>query len=217
MKKEATVHHISTDKPSLLVKLKMFGGDRFNYSKVVLPIQDEEEYQHLYVTDDSEIKVGDKFLWFLNGTFRVMVHVDDAAFTGDGKKIIATTDPDVNRCSICKKQEGVVYQYQTHNCAAVPQIQQSFIEAWCKKPVDKVLVEYTSTEIGEFDGVIAYDWDCIPKLTANNELIIHMIEEKLYTREEMWRCVAQSHMARKNMKNPFDEIPEWFDNWIKEN
>ena len=49
------IHLIPTDKPSRLVKLKMFGKDKLHLCKVVLPIENEEQYQNIYITSDEEI------------------------------------------------------------------------------------------------------------------------------------------------------------------
>jgi hypothetical protein len=47
---------IPTDKPSRLVK---FFTNKFHLCKEILPIQDEEQYQIIYITSDEEIKLND--------------------------------------------------------------------------------------------------------------------------------------------------------------
>ena len=47
------IHVLPTDKPSRLVK---FFTKRFHLCKEILPIQDEEQYQNIYITSDEEIK-----------------------------------------------------------------------------------------------------------------------------------------------------------------
>jgi hypothetical protein len=47
---------IETDKPSRLVK---FFTNKYHLCKEVLPIQDEEQYQNIYITNDAVIKDGD--------------------------------------------------------------------------------------------------------------------------------------------------------------
>jgi len=50
------IHILPTDKPSRLVK---FFTNKFHLCKEILPIQDEEQYQNIYITSDEEIKEGD--------------------------------------------------------------------------------------------------------------------------------------------------------------
>lgn len=206
MKKEATVVMLPTDK-------KVEQDSICLHSKFGLGVHSSSECsydgsirQELYITDDSEIKEGDyaydkqtesiykvgkfssKAGHYAHSIIPLKSDVEEGkTYTYVGKrysqyslKIIATTNFELmvqGSTPDSAKEWKKIFE--------LPQIPQSFIESYCKNPIDKVLVEYTSTEIGEFDGVIAYDWDCIPKLTSNNEIIISKIEEKLYTREEV--------------------------------
>ncbi len=216
MKKEARVILLPTDKAQSAIILdnatEMLSWSDMYFTQEDLKYANRKSY-HLYIVDDSEIKEGD---WYYNSFVKEVwkcggdiISLSQANELTNGErgcfKVIATTN---TQLSTKTEQAGDNAWHQQ-----LPQLQQSFIEEWCKNPVDKVEVEYeealgaSNFPLGVFDL----------KLTSNNELIIHPIEEKLYTREEMWKCVAQSHIARGGMKNPFDEIPEWFDSWIKEN
>jgi hypothetical protein len=93
------IHILPTDKPSRLVKLKMFGKDKYHLCKDILPIQDEEQYHHLYITFDEEIKEGDYvYDIFKNAcpvirqlkTEEEVLGVQETEF-----KIILTTDQDL--------------------------------------------------------------------------------------------------------------------------
>jgi len=53
------IHVLPTDKPSRLAKLKLFGKDKYNLSKEILPIQDEEQYQNIYITSTDKPNEGD--------------------------------------------------------------------------------------------------------------------------------------------------------------
>jgi hypothetical protein len=97
------IHIIPTDKPSRLVK---FFTNKFHLCKEILPIQDEEQYQHIYITSDEEIKWGD---WFLpQGHINPHKLKEYNKISGDlesynglcydiskCKKIILTTDPEL--------------------------------------------------------------------------------------------------------------------------
>ena len=83
------IHIIPTDKPSRLVK---FFTNKFHLCKEILPIQDEEQYQQVYITNDEEIKD----CWVLN------THTNQVYFLKGfygiqpiTKKIILTTDTDL--------------------------------------------------------------------------------------------------------------------------
>ena len=82
------IHILPTDKPSRLVK---FFTNKLHLCKEILPIQDEEQYQNIYITSDEEIKQGD---WCIYKTgeiihYLVKLNIDNL------KKIILTTDPDL--------------------------------------------------------------------------------------------------------------------------
>jgi hypothetical protein len=87
------IHILSTDKPSRLVKLKMFGRDKLHLCKVIVPIQNEEKYQHIYITSDEEIKERD---WvYCKTENRILLSNVSYTKLDDRFKIILTTDPNL--------------------------------------------------------------------------------------------------------------------------
>jgi hypothetical protein len=50
------IHLIPTNEPSKLVKLSMFGLTKLHSCENILPIQDEEQYQNLYITNEEYLK-----------------------------------------------------------------------------------------------------------------------------------------------------------------
>tara|TARA_R110000751_G_C13631277_1_gene465855 strand:- start:70 stop:765 length:696 start_codon:yes stop_codon:yes gene_type:complete len=181
---------------------------------------------HLYITTDEDFMSGEWVLF--SDVVMIAKSFDDrVVYDGEGnsfmkydcKKIIATTDPKLRSDSLiedpARPEDNLLIR------KGIPQIPQSLIESYCKNPVDKVMIEYTLPDkiknaliVGNLSR--AQDSDYILKVDSHNEIIISVIEERLYDRDEMWQCVAQSHITRKDMKNPFDELPEWFDKWVKE-
>jgi hypothetical protein len=138
------------------------------------------------------------------------------------RKIIATTD----KALIVETWYDSIDLGKQPRYVNLPSIQQAFIEAYCKNPVDKALVEYTLPDkiknaliLGNLSRAKTSDY--VLKVNSHNEIIISMIEEKLYTRGEVediaWKVVAQSHVARNKGEVSFGDIPPWFDKWIKEN
>ena len=85
------VHLITTDKPSRLVK---FFTNKFHLCKEILPIEDEEQYQNIYITSDEEIKTGDYILELKDNsvwTIQIQTNTDLSKY----KKITLTTDQDL--------------------------------------------------------------------------------------------------------------------------
>jgi len=93
------IHVLPTDKPSRLAKLKLFGKDKYNLSKEILPIQDEEQYQNIYITSTDKPSEGDWVFDTLKNACPVIrqltteeevLEVQTTEF-----KIILTTDTDL--------------------------------------------------------------------------------------------------------------------------
>ena len=187
-------------------------------------IEKSLQNQHLYITTDEDFMSGEWVLF--SDVVMIAKSFDDrVVYDGEGnsfmkydcKKIIATTDPKLRSDSLiedpARPEDNLLIR------KGIPKIPQSLIESYCKNPVDKVEVEYEWWQDQDNTGAGIENIgepELILKLTSNNEIIISVIEERLYDRDEMWQCVAQSHITRKDMKNPFDELPEWFDKWVKE-
>jgi hypothetical protein len=113
------------------------------------------------------------------------------------KKIIATTDPKFSNQQYTKEElrgyEPIKY--------GLPQIPQSFIEEYCKAGgIDEVLVEVESWDVpqttapfvdnGELKGIKIPTHKTTglypkPKLNPDNTIIIHPVEEKMYSREKV--------------------------------
>ena len=99
------IHILPTDKPSRLVR---FFTNKFHLCKEILPIEDEEKYQNIYITSsDKEIKEGDwvvfneleivKCIYSKNGEFlfsEPLTSSSNHCFSYF-KKIILTTDQDL--------------------------------------------------------------------------------------------------------------------------
>jgi hypothetical protein len=224
MNKEAKVHMLPTKDKSILYKRndtnELHLGD-FNYCESDDKLRTN---QHLYVTTDEEIKEGD---WFLDGTMVPKNNLDDLEYELFGK-IIATTDPELHYNKVVEED---MHMYKE----SLPHIPQHIIEAYVKKPFDKVMVEYecltsTNTIVLDFskvtaDEAIKSDRKCIEsrvKTDPNNCIIIHPVEER---RKE---CMHDFHSVyygsewevecKKCEENIFD-LYEREDavKWIKEN
>lgn len=174
----------------------------------------EKVYQHLYFTNDEEIKEGD---WFLDSTMTPKNNLDDLEYELIGK-ITFSTDPKLRVSEDYKLVRDS--DHMSKISKPLPQPSQDFIKGYCEQGgIDEVDVEYEPHHNGNFvdDGkthATSVIWK--PKLNPDNTVITHSIEEKMYSREEM---VANIHEFC--VHNVIPEDNETFksiaDEWIKEN
>ena len=222
MKKRAKVHLLPTNDEKAVIGLT---ADEKTLWFAHSGVGNSYGNRHLYITDDSEIKEGDWFM-FYDEPRQAKDLIAEPVNQG---KIIATTDPQLRvECDGCKgKGVGEDGRCCTKGCGGfavkrLPSIPQSFIEAYCKNPVDKVMVEYELV-CSNCDEKPPKNEKChgnyknheIPKLTSNNEIIISMIEEKLYTREEveslLIKAIAETnYVGSRNVSVDPEQ-------WIKDN
>ena len=174
MKKEAKVHELSKGQG------KMYNGafetnDPSEMDSMIVQ-------KHLYITTDEEIKKGD---WFINlgsgGHPGVAIYqansenskaINEFKFP-EIKKIIATTDTELHYNKVVEED---MHMYKE----SLPHIPQHIIEAYVKKPFDKVLVEYEEWTT-MYRGMANYKL----KLNQDGTLAVSLVEEKMYSKEEL--------------------------------
>jgi hypothetical protein len=164
------------------------------------------KYQHLYITTDDEIKEGD---WYIHCDIHIKLCTKTAKGNGttiadgvtssikdipdemfydviDCKKIIATTEPKLHSTRL--KDCPINPEDNMVSVRGVSKPSKEFIEEYCKVGgIDEVDVEYGLFHDGNFkddDETHAFKAIRKPKVTSNNEIIIHSIEEKMKTREQ---------------------------------
>lgn len=151
-------------------------------------LNDDEKFVNLYITDDSEIREGDWIIWNSK-----VVQAINTKYHKTTKKIIATTDTSLNLSQIPK--QFIEYYISEYNAG---------------RKIDKVDVEFEGELYG---GVYA-----IPKISANNEISIKPVEEKMYSREEVVELIKDFTMSTHQLilnKNP--QRHEIINTWFKEN
>jgi hypothetical protein len=192
VKKRAKVHLLPTDKAENCIVKHSVSGNLYHhdqyFTQEYLKLKDWSSH-HLYITTDDEIKEGDWYILKRNG-FPLTIEIAMNEFEignllGDEEKIIATTDTKLK----------------------LPQPSKDFIESYCKNPVDKVMVEYGRT----MDGTPTYN---SLALTSNNEIIIHLIEEKMYSKDEVVQLLMKSLDATVTKHDKFralfeTQLQEW--------
>jgi hypothetical protein len=172
---------------------------------------------YLYFTSDEEIKEGDWFIRNVGSILAVEQYIKDDHLYAKDRKIVATTDKSL-KISVVPGFNGFI--------KSLPQISQQFQKEYVKAGgIDEVLVDYETNYINwKHDDKIEALIDTLePKTDSNNCLIIHPVEPKLYTRENV-----EELLAKYWYENEYDAINskdtdkasksrEAFDNWIKEN
>ena len=219
MEKEAQVHMLPTNGRDIAMLSKRIKDNVLqsaNGTEGVANSNPMWQPQHLYFTTDEEIKKGGWVYWTdpegLTSDINQVVSVDEEmifishpehseteAFPHECKKIIATTDP-----KLTVRFEGHEYGTAREINAEVYLLQpsHSFIEEYCKAGgIDKVLVEYEEWTT-MYRGMANYKL----KTDSNNCIIIHPVEEKMYSRKEMEDAFHAGSLL---------DIP--FEQWIKEN
>ena len=197
--------------------------------------------QHLYILSDQEIKEGDWYFYgnrfdekelnqFKNG-------IDSTAFLKEQKikKIIATTNSELWKIKHDCTCGATTYE-GCSECLEllIPKIPIDFVERYAKeynkgKQITSVMLEYESmwkrddgeiSKISEFnDPNISGRFHIIPKIRSNNTVIISPVEERKYTREEVFefgKLILNTFHSEGRTQNGKDRLPvvkfgEWFE------
>ena len=234
MKQLVKVHMLPTEDKTDILSVTMGKLTELRY--IPLLIKEElspedykiKSYQHLYFISDEKPKEGDWCILLDNhyinggvGKYNEKKAIDYGLHnTKFFRKIVATTDKSLTLFN--NIHDATIY---------LPQIPQSFIEEYVKAgSIDEVLLECEADndhirrkhlgDVGEGynpETVIAtipkqyLTWKL--KTDQNNCVIIHPVEPKLYTREEVIQIIYDSSYVLSNG----DTTKEHADNWIKEN
>lgn len=191
--------------------------------------------QHLCLTSDEEIKEGDHYYLETTGKgspsgiykSKTILRSKLNTAAANCSKIIATTDKSLAFKTTEKFKRAFDGETNGLQCY-LPQIPQSFIEAYVKAQgkIEEVEVEYKNiqdcTVYTKLHGGQdhSYCTHCFNKpiirTKEDNTVIIHLIEEKMYTRVEVHMLLNKMNLQGFNNRGP---VIEFFnlDNWIEEN
>ena len=212
MKKKAKVHRLPTDRAEKCVTI---AHKQMMLSPGLVTSGGDIQAYHLYILSDEEIKEGDKL--YSNGDiFEATKEIVDKIMP-DGyvlgmypKKMIATTDTEMH---INKIVEEDMHMYKE----SLPQIPESIIKAYVEKPFDKVMVEYEERCIDDNCDGSGKCGPClitknVPKLNQDGTLAVSLVEEEMYSRDEVGRKIKE-FVKEYAYEWDMDDIDEW----IKEN
>ena len=195
---EARVHMLPTEDASCIAFHKLRDEEPGLFYSDKPSVEKAFDNQHLYFTTDEEIARGDA-----------------KVFLYEGKTYLSSTSSHLDEFDL-SKAEHIIATTDKSLPFKPPQIPQSFIEEYCKAGgIDKVLVEMTGTEWKEHTKIWMESMGDDPedfekkselKTDSNNCIIIHPVEEKMYSRKDMEDAFHAGSLL---------DIP--FDKWIKEN
>jgi hypothetical protein len=150
---------------------------------------------NIYFTSDEDVKECDWCIITTENANRFIKKFSKDLEYIFCSKIVATTDktplilldvPFGNVNHHTNTFNSTIIQKQGKHYTYLPQMPHSFIEAYAKNPVEEVELEYEE-DFDKHEELMTKEveaWVYL-KLTQNNEVIVHLIEEKLYSRSEM--------------------------------
>ena len=236
MKKKAQVIKLIINKPGAAIYHCSNTRDFF-----ITQGTDADIPYHLYILSDEEIKEGDWYVWLGNKQICQAIGYRETDMDGlnahvkanDVVKIIATTDKSLVRPLEEWEQIGIAPKGYNQ----IPQIPEPFIKAYVEAngEIDKVMLEYdclasvkmvTTDFSDDKEPIDLTESKCIEsklKTTSNNEVIIHLPEEKMYSRESMINKINEAFQQIGYMIT-IDTYPdggiesiEGLDKWIEDN
>jgi len=181
--------------------------------------------RHLYITTDDEIKEGDWCLFFWDGTkdgelgqvgSEPQQYLPSKGHTLNRnlRKIIATTDPKLRSDSLiedpARPEDNLLIR------KGIPKIPQSFIESYCKNPVDNVMVEYGLFHDGNFkddDETHAFKAIRKPRVNSHNEIIIHPVKDSWTVEDlpDLLNRFCKDHSLHRGLQITDGMIREWLE------
>ena len=167
----------------------------------------KQEFQHLYITLDEEIKEGD---WSYNDILKEIVQNNCSSnrlvsinANEHNHKIIATTDTSL---TIKGEREGENIWYNP-----LPQLSKQFIEKYIEEynkgnQITEVLVEIT-------DSYLESDYKFKLKLDSQNQITIRKQKDS-WSREEVIDLISDWTKMKSGLNM---NLPNNFNQWIEEN
>jgi len=134
--------------------------------------------------------------------------------TGQSRKIIATTDPELN-VTYTKEEEST--NPVSHFKYNVPQPSKAFIEKYCKVGgIDEVDVEYGLFHDGNFkddDETHAFKAIRKPRVNSHNEIIIHPVKDSWTVEDlpDLLNRFCKDHSLHRGLQITDCMIREWLE------
>ena len=201
---------------SLLLSEQLGTLSYYKISEIALKSDNTIQKQYLYATvsqDVDNIKEGDWAMYLEQATKDkpdknaepyLVTNIEEVHW--NDRKIIATTDPKLNR-----ELEGARGETVTD---IFPQLSQTSIKEYVSNPDGEFEVEY---EVEEYtSGGHQYTKTPTLKLNQYNEVGITSVEKKMYSEEEVESILYQYAEDEHGCFSSKSEI-ESFNNWIEEN
>lgn len=185
------------------------------------------KHQYLYATTYEKVNVGDWFyvLGYTENCIQQCFKADDRVIEGrfsedhygnsvfreQAVKIVASNDPSLGTSEDYKVVRDSGHMSKTFS--ELPQLPLSFIRDYCNQGgIDEILVEYDA----QLKSYVIPPYEiCTIKTDSNNEITIHPIEEKTYTRSQV---IAFGHKcAEYGYENELDNEGQLTAEFIDDN
>lgn len=181
------------------------------------PVNIDSIPQHLYILSNDKIKIND---WcYSKRNIVAKFGSFENSYENECYKIIATTDPKLTAVTAYYKFTPITTDYYTgidNIIPGLPSIPQSFIKEYCESngKIDTVNVEYQYISI-QSSSVLTEDEALTEEhytklLLNNNEIVIHLLETKMYTKSEVMQLLDDVLIEYSD--KTLADIPEWIHN-----
>lgn len=205
MKKKAQVYLLDTKQKDGTIWIT--GENQLIHTHVSSRYKEVYQPKHLYFTSDEATRSGDYVYDFADNKVRLFEEI------GVGRKVVATTNPELHKPSMIRRADGCPFYLQSNglyqatdehgtetlevsNVNSINIIGKDFVEAYIKayntgKPITEVNLEYELdilTEPDTHDGNPCSKFvgtQQILKLRSNGTVIISPLIEKFYSRDEV--------------------------------
>jgi|SRR6187402_1165755 len=174
--------------------------------------------QHLYILSDEEIKEGDWYLDNIPNYYSIEQAISDWVITKDHKKIIATTNPELEI-----KVEGEFKTFYSGNFKAkgykhLPKPTDKFIQDWIENGCPEIVnAEYIKSfevisegKIGFPEDTISW-WKEILKISSDNTITCSFIEDDYSDYEAYCEMIKELSCGQTKWITPMS-----FEEWLKE-
>ena len=217
--KECNVVMLPTKDETYIVQ---FSDKSFRLKKRMDDTFKPNNYCHIYITSDDEIKEGDWFI-YLNKIYQATINTNENSVWSNFKdfnsilqskihKIIAATDKSLQNFHIHKgrgkywEDEPVLMRSNTSK-PMIAQPSQSFIKKYCELGgIDKVLVEYERDNPWNHDGTNKMNL----KTDSHNTITIKEVKEKLSSLKDILKF-ADVFVANTNTAYKQHDMLTWIE------
>ena len=220
MKERAKVHLLPTNDERAVIGLT---ADKKTLWFAHSGVGNSYGNKHLYITTDDEIKEGDWCLFFWDGMKdgelgqvgsepQQYLPSEGHTLNRNLRKIIATTDIKLHSTRL--KDCPINPEDNMVSVRGVSKPSKEFIEEYCRVGgIDEVDVEYWAKKEFESQEDYDYSFGYEPKITSNNEIIIHPVKDSWTVEDlpDLLNRFCKDHSLHRGLQITDGMIREWLE------